>query len=550
MAVFNASTRTSSGVTWTPGASDALAKWLNSKSWTGQFQDWAVDSDGDLESIVWSSDGRSTLSFYLSGWRQSGSGFNATGLAFQVLDDLGGADNRAAAFWDGSIYLSRDFKTMTGTVTEIQESTNDDNYWNASGSWDASRLYSGTPDQVISYMFSGSDQITGSRFADIINSGSGDDNITGGGGDDSIDGGTGADKAIFSGAFSGYSFEKDSNGRIVVSDLTTGRDGRDTIAGIETLVFSDKEVSVSALFQPEKPSGPSQPSTPNPTGLEINLLRTSNGAVVRTGDLLGVHYSGVLMDGDGTQFDANYDFAAFSLVPSRSLFTFTVGSGQVIQGWDQALAGRRLGEVLDLTIPAELAYGSAGAPPSIPPDAPLRFRVELVGTIPDGASKAIYPSYQELGVSRKSVAQLKMLGKKFDATKIGTGTDEAMAGGAARDLLIGLDGNDVLEGGARADVLIGGSGANRFVYSAFTDSRPKRGRQDQILGFQRSRDKIDMSALSESVVYIGKKPFSREAGEVRFAGESLQLDADGNGRADLEVLLPGVNRISASNLLF
>ena len=90
MAVFDASTRTSSGVTWTPGASDALAKWLNSKSWTGQFQDWAVDSDGDLESIVWSSDGRSTLSFYLSGWRQSGSGFNATGLAFQVLDDLGG----------------------------------------------------------------------------------------------------------------------------------------------------------------------------------------------------------------------------------------------------------------------------------------------------------------------------------------------------------------------------------------------------------------------------------------------------------------------------
>ena len=262
MAVFNASTRASSGVTWTPGASDALAKWLNSKSWTGQFQDWAVDSDGDLESIVWSSDGRSTLSFYLSGWRQSGSGFNATGLAFQVLDDLGGADNRAAAFWDGSIYLSRDFKTMTGTVTEIQESTNDDNYWNASGSWDASRLYSGTPDQVISYMFSGSDQITGSRFADIINSGSGDDNITGGGGDDSIDGGTGADKAIFSGAFSGYSFEKDSNGRIVVSDLTTGRDGRDTITGIETLVFSDKEISASTLFQPEQPSSPSQPSTP------------------------------------------------------------------------------------------------------------------------------------------------------------------------------------------------------------------------------------------------------------------------------------------------
>ena len=273
MAVFNASTRTSSGVTWAPGASDTLAKWLNSKSWTGQFQDWAVDSDGDLESIVWSSDGRSTLSFYLSGWRQSGSGFNATGLAFQVLDDLGGADNRAAAFWDGSIYLSRDFKTMTGTVTEIQESTNDDNYWNASGSWDASRLYSGTPDQVISYMFSGSDQITGSRFADIINSGSGDDNITGGGGDDFIDGGAGADQARFQGVYSDYTITQDGQSRLVVADGVSGRDGRDVITGIETLVFSDQSISASSLT----PASPSPPVSITPgNGSPINAALVSD----------------------------------------------------------------------------------------------------------------------------------------------------------------------------------------------------------------------------------------------------------------------------------
>jgi Ca2+-binding RTX toxin-like protein len=284
--------------------------------------------------------------------------------------------------------------------------------------------------------------------------------------------------------------------------------------------------------------------------LAINVLRASKGPVVRAGDLLGVFYSGTLVNGESTPFDANYDFAAFAPVPSRSLFPFTLGSGQVIQGWDQALAGRRLGEVLDLTIPADLAYGSAGAPPSIPPDAPLRFRVELVGAIPDGASKAIYPSYQELGVSKKIAAQVEKLARKLDARKIGAGTDDTLAGGEAKDLLIGLSGNDVLEGGAQADVLIGGPGANRYVYSAFTDSLPKRGRQDQILGFQRSSDKVDLSALSDAVVYIGKKPFSREAGEVRFAAGSLQLDADGNGRADLEVLLPGVNRFSASSLLF
>ena len=284
-------------------------------------------------------------------------------------------------------------------------------------------------------------------------------------------------------------------------------------------------------------------------GVEISVLRSAKGAVVRAGDLLGVLYSGSLVNGNGAPFDANYDFTSFSVVPARQLFTFTLGSGQVIQGWDQALAGRRLGEVLDLTIPAELAYGSAGAPPSIPPDSPLRFRVELVGAIPSGTSRAIYPSYGELGLSKKLTAQLDALKVKFGGSKIGTDSDDTLTGGSAKDLLIGLAGNDVVQGGASADVLIGGPGSNRFVYSDLSDSPAKRGRQDQILGFQRAGDVIDLSALGDSLTYIDKKAFTREAGEIRFAGGSLQLDADGNGRADLEILLPGVNRFSGTSLL-
>ncbi|MBW0173553.1 MAG: FKBP-type peptidyl-prolyl cis-trans isomerase [Vulcanococcus sp.] len=270
---------------------------------------------------------------------------------------------------------------------------------------------------------------------------------------------------------------------------------------------------------------------------------------MRAGDVLGVLYSGSLVNGNGAPFDANYDFTSFSVVPARQLFTFTLGSGQVIQGWDQALVGRRLGEVLDLTIPAELAYGSAGAPPSIPPDSPLRFRVELVGAIPSGTSRAIYPSYGELGLSKKLTAQLDALKVKFGGSKIGADLDDTLNGGSAKDLLIGLAGNDVVQGGASADVLIGGPGSNRFVYSDLSDSPAKRGRQDQILGFQRAGDVIDLSALGDSLTYIDKKAFTREAGEIRFAGGSLQLDADGNGRADLEILLPGVNRFSGTSLL-
>jgi Ca2+-binding RTX toxin-like protein len=284
-------------------------------------------------------------------------------------------------------------------------------------------------------------------------------------------------------------------------------------------------------------------------GVEINVLRSAKGAVVRAGDVLGVLYSGSLVNGNGAPFDANYDFTSFSVVPARQLFTFTLGSGQVIQGWDQALVGRRLGEVLDLTIPAELAYGSAGAPPSIPPDSPLRFRVELVGAIPSGTSGAIYPSYSELGLSKKLTAQLDALKVKFGGSKIGTDSDDTLTGGSAKDLLIGLGGNDVVQGGASADVLIGGPGSNRFVYADLRDSPAKRGRQDQILGFQRAGDVIDLSALGDSFTYIDKKALTREAGEVRFAGGSLQLDVDGNGRADLEILLPGVNRFSGTSLL-
>jgi Ca2+-binding RTX toxin-like protein len=284
-------------------------------------------------------------------------------------------------------------------------------------------------------------------------------------------------------------------------------------------------------------------------GVEISVLRSAKGAVVRPGDVLGVLYSGSLVNGNGTPFDANYDFTTFSVVPARQLFTFTLGSGQVIQGWDQALVGRRLGEVLDLTIPADLAYGSAGAPPSIPPDSPLRFRVELVGAIPAGTAKPIYPSTAELGLSKKLAAQLDALKVQFGGSKTGTDQDDTLTGGSAKDLLIGLGGNDLVQGGASADVLIGGSGGNRFVYTDLSDSPAKRGRQDQILGFQRAGDRIDLSALGDSFTYIGKKAFSRDAGEVRFASGVLQLDADGNGRADLEILLPGVNRFSGTSLL-
>ncbi|CAJ0946540.1 unnamed protein product, partial [Mesorhabditis belari] len=104
--------------------------------------------------------------------------------------------------------------------------------------------------------------------------------------------------------------------------------------------------------------------------LQIGIKKRVDNCEVksRKGDLLHMHYVGTLLD--GTEFDS-----------SRSRdqeFTFTLGQGQVIKGWDQGLLNMCEGEQRRLTIPSHLAYGDRGAPPKIPPGATLRFEVELM----------------------------------------------------------------------------------------------------------------------------------------------------------------------------
>ncbi|WKY04164.1 hypothetical protein Q1695_005277 [Nippostrongylus brasiliensis] len=93
----------------------------------------------------------------------------------------------------------------------------------------------------------------------------------------------------------------------------------------------------------------------------------------RKGDVLHMHYTGTLLD--GTEFDSSR---------GRQEFTFTLGMGQVIKGWDQGLVNMCVGERRILTIPSHLAYGERGSPPKIPPNSPLKFDVELLKIDRDG----------------------------------------------------------------------------------------------------------------------------------------------------------------------
>ena len=115
---------------------------------------------------------------------------------------------------------------------------------------------------------------------------------------------------------------------------------------------------------PQKPAPAAGPSE-----LVKNDLKVGTGAEAVKGKRVKVHYTGTLTD--GSKFDSSVD--------RGEPFTFTLGAGEVIKGWDEGFAGMKVGGKRKLTIPYQMAYGEAGRPPKIPPKATLIFDVELLG---------------------------------------------------------------------------------------------------------------------------------------------------------------------------
>jgi peptidylprolyl isomerase len=111
------------------------------------------------------------------------------------------------------------------------------------------------------------------------------------------------------------------------------------------------------------------PTGAPPKKLEVKDLEEGSGAEAKSGDEVSVQYVGVNYK-NGKEFDSSWS--------RNEPFSFTLGAGEVIPGWDQGVEGMKVGGRRELVIPPELAYGEAGAPPAIGPNETLVFVIDLL----------------------------------------------------------------------------------------------------------------------------------------------------------------------------
>ena len=180
----------------------------------------------------------------------------------------------------------------------------------------------------------------------------------------------------------------------------------DTVpASVDTAVDGASEATEPAKTEEPKVTLPKV----TPTKLVITDITEGSGVGAVAGDLIAVHYVGVLSS-DGTRFDGNFGSSPFSL---------TLGKGQVIKGWDEGLLGMKTGGMRQLDIPADLAYGDSGSGDIIKPGAALSFVVEMVGIIP-ATDPADEPQLTIAGAAASSTLQSKdLIEGKGDAIAAG-----------------------------------------------------------------------------------------------------------------------------------
>jgi len=144
------------------------------------------------------------------------------------------------------------------------------------------------------------------------------------------------------------------------------------VADAQTRRRAVRKTTPARTVVKKKPVAPvvKSPAVTTVSGLTYIITKKGDGAIVKAGDEVIVNYTGLLTN--GRKFDSSLD--------RGETFSFTVGAGRVIKGWDEGLQKLRVGDHATLIIPASIAYGARGAGGGvIPPDATLIFLIEVIG---------------------------------------------------------------------------------------------------------------------------------------------------------------------------